>query len=124
VVGLLEPDCHRRVHLVQRRVLEQVVVFQMPLKVILDEHWESVLQERAHFTSIGAVTIAYREKVAVLEPHDVRIRHIRILVDFVRVVRRDASFGSEGELCDNVDNLLFVVASASAVFICILAITG
>ena len=53
--------------------------------------------------------------MTVLQSHDVWICHVRILVDFVRIVRRYASFSSEGELCDDVDNFVFISCSFFAV---------
>ena len=54
-----------------------------------------MLQERADISAIGAMTIANRKKVAVFEPHYMRVRYISVLVDFVRVVHRNASFCSK-----------------------------
>lgn len=72
----------------------------------LDKHWQSVLEEGANVSAVRAMSIADGEKVAVLQAHDVRVGNIGVLVDFVRVVRRDAALGGKRELGDDVDNLL------------------
>lgn len=46
-----------------------------------------MFQERAHVSTIGTMPVTHREEVAVLETHDVWIRYVCILVDFVRIVR-------------------------------------
>ena len=66
IICLLEPNCHRGVHLVERRILQKIMVLQMPLQLVFDEHWESMLQEGANFAAIRAVAIANREEMAVL----------------------------------------------------------
>ena len=48
------------------------------------------------------MAITNREKVTVLESHDVRRCDICILVGFVWVVRSYSSFCCERKLCDNV----------------------
>ena len=44
--------------------------------------------------------------MAVLQPHYVWTRDVRVLVRLVRIVSSDASFGSEGKLGHDVANLL------------------
>jgi len=46
-----------------------------------------VLQEGADVTTVGAVAVADREEMAVLEAHDVRVRNISVLVHLVWVMR-------------------------------------
>ena len=46
--------------------------------------------------------------MAVLQTHDMRIRHVRILVNFVRVVGRDTSFGGKRELRDYIYDLMLI----------------
>lgn len=53
--------------------------------------------------------------MTMLQSHNMWIRHIRILVHFVRIVRRYASFCGERELCDDVDNFVLVSCSFLAV---------
>ena len=52
------------------------------------------------------MAVAHREEVAVPQPHNVWVRNIRVLIDLVRVVRRNSTFGSEAELGDDVGDLL------------------
>ena len=44
--------------------------------------------------------------MTVLEAHDVRVRDVSVLIDFVRIVGRDSALSRKRELCDDVDNLL------------------
>lgn len=46
--------------------------------------------------------------MAVLQTHDMRIRNVRILVNFVRVVGRDTSFGGKRELRYYIYYLLLI----------------
>ena len=46
--------------------------------------------------------------MAVLQTHDMWIRHVRILVNFVRVVGRDTSFGGKRELRDYIYDLMLI----------------
>ena len=50
--------------------------------------------------------ITNREEVAVPHSHYVGVRQISILVDLIRIVRGDATFRREGELRDNVVDLI------------------
>lgn len=52
------------------------------------------------------MAVANREEVAVPQPHNVRVRNIRVLVDLVGVVRGDSTFGGEAELGNDVGDLL------------------
>ena len=74
-----------------------------------------MLQERADISSVRAVTVADREEVAVLQAHNVRIGHVRILVDLVGVMRRNSTLCCKGELRDNVHYLVLVVLTCAIV---------
>jgi hypothetical protein len=81
------------------------MIFEVDLELILQDEGESVLQEPADFSSVLPVPVTDREEVAVTESEEVRARDVGVLVDLVRVVRREPSLGSEGELGHNVRDL-------------------
>ena len=108
IIRLLESNRHCWMYLAERGILEQVMVLHMTLQVVLDKHRESMFEERANFAPIGAMTIAYWEEMAVLQTHDMRIRNVRILVNFVRVVGRDTSFGGKRELRNYIYDLMLI----------------
>ena len=64
-----------------------------------------MLEEGAYFAAVRTMPIAHREEMAMLQAHYMRIRHVCVLVDLVGVVGRDATFGGERKLCDDVDYL-------------------
>ena len=74
-----------------------------------------MLQERTDISSIGAVTIADGEEVAVLQTHDVWVGHVGILVDLVGVVGRDPTLCCERELRNYVHYLVLVVLTCAVV---------
>ena len=68
-----------------------------------------MLEQRTDFTAIRAMTVADREEMTVFESHNVRVSDVSVLVHLVRIMRRNSSFRCERELCDNIDNLRFVL---------------
>ena len=61
--------------------------------------------------------------MAVLQAHYMRIGHVGILVYFVGVVGRDTAFGGEGELGDDVHDLL-LLNTTNRLFISFHALPG
>ena len=120
VVGLLEPVDEGGVHLGEGRVDGEVVLRKLYLQVALDEHGQAMLEEGADVAPVRAVPVAHREEVAVLEAHDVGVGDVGVLVDFVRVVRRNAALGREGELRDNIHD--FLGLRARLAFVSLLAL--
>ena len=105
-VGLREALGYGRMYLAQLWVSLVVVCFQRLGKIGLNEHRQAVLQEGAYVTSVRAMAVAHGEEMAVLEAQDVRVGDIGVLVYLVRVVGRDTTFRSEGELRDDVEYLI------------------
>jgi hypothetical protein len=60
----------------------------------------------AYFSAVGAVTVAYCKEMAMSKSHNMWISNVSILVDFIRIMRRNSAFGSERKLSDNIDNLV------------------
>ena len=65
--------------------------------------------------------------MAVLQAHNVWVSDVRILVNFVGIVSRDASFGSERELGNDIhdlvwgrhfDTILFFTSFSSLLMVC------
>ena len=60
----------------------------------------------AYFPAVGTVTVAYCKEMAMSKSHNMWISNVSILVDFIRIMRRNSAFGSERKLSDNIDNLV------------------
>lgn len=98
----------------RRRILFEVVAAQLLLHLVLHVERQSVLEQAGDLATILTVTVAHREKVAVLEAHNVRRRDIGILISLVWVVCRNTALGSERELRHNVADLVLGLAARLA----------
>ena len=78
------------------------MAFEIGLEFILNQDRQSMLEHRADFSSIRAMSITYREEMTMSETHYMWIGDIRILIHFIGVVSGDATFGSKRELSDYV----------------------
>ena len=86
MVGELETLIKCFLNIVKVWILLYVVAVQLVLEFNLDHLWQSMLQEGAHFSTIGAMSITDREEMAMTKPHDVWVGYVSILVYLVRVV--------------------------------------
>ena len=82
-------------HFRKRWIGRKVVISQLDLQVAFNEHWKSVLEERANVSAIRAVAVANREEMTMFEAHDMRVSNVCVLIHLVWVVGRDATFGRE-----------------------------
>ncbi len=116
MVGLLECISQSWINFTERWVLSQVVLSQLLLQVAFHEERKSMLEEWTHISSIWSVSVTNWEEMAVLQTHNVRVRYIGILIHLIRIVRWDSSFRREGELRDNVNDLMWGWASPLGFF--------
>lgn len=66
---------------------------QLFLHTVLNMEWESVLQQPTDFPSVFTMAVTHREKMAVLEPHNMWRSNVSVLICLSWVMRGDSSFG-------------------------------
>ena len=86
MVGELETLIQCFLDIVKVWILLYVVAIQLVLEFNFDHLRQSVLQEGAHFSTIGAMSITDREEMTMTKSHDVWVGNVSILVYLVRVV--------------------------------------